>query len=104
MANNPRWSYSGFLPSLIKTEHPHHRDPCTDPTQHGFEEPIHASFEQSSPRANYLSCKPAKAAFAAVGINEILEASPGGLAQYTEVWIARNVIWLVECILLIVKV
>ncbi|TVY17340.1 putative GMC-type oxidoreductase [Lachnellula arida] len=86
IVNNPRWSYSGFLPYFIKTEH--HHDPSADPTQHGFKGPIHTQTALTTGR-HYPLREPAKVAFAAIGINEIRDAnsgSPQGLAQCTEAW------------------
>jgi choline dehydrogenase-like flavoprotein len=84
--NDPRWNYDGFLPFFIKSEH--HHDPSADPTQHGFDGPIHTQTARTTGRDHPLR-EPTREAFAAIGINEISDAnsgSPQGLAQCTEAW------------------
>jgi hypothetical protein len=86
VVNDQRWSYAGFLPFFIKTER--HHDPSADPAQHGFDGPIRTQTARTTGR-DYPLREPTKAAFAAIGINEISDAnsgSPQGLAQCTEAW------------------
>jgi choline dehydrogenase-like flavoprotein len=68
----PRWSYSNFLPYFRKTEHWHNREAA--PTDHEFDGPIYTQTARTSGR-NYPLREPVKAAFAAVGINEVPDAN-----------------------------
>jgi choline dehydrogenase-like flavoprotein len=75
VVGDPRWSYNGMLPYFRKTEH--HYDPQGDPTQHGFEGPIHtASISGSSPNRKYPLREPLLAAWEKVGILDPSSVSP----------------------------
>ena len=88
VVGDSRWSYRGMLPYFRKTEH--HYDPQGDPTQHGFDGPIHTTtISGSSPNRKYPLREPLLAAWEKVGVPRIQDGNSGsqlGVAQMVENW------------------
>jgi choline dehydrogenase-like flavoprotein len=81
-----RWGYRGFLPYFRKVERYYKED--ADPVEHGFEGPIYTQTAGTTGRPYPLREK-AKAAWASVGVQEVVDAnsgSPQGLGQSVEAW------------------
>jgi len=79
-----RWSYSGLLPYFRKTEN--HHTPYASPQDHGFEGGMYTASVTSSGR-NYPLREMVKAAWEAIGLEQIPDAnsgSPQGFSDLTE--------------------
>lgn len=88
IVGDSRWSYKGMLPYFRKTET--HYDPQGDPTQHGFEGPIHtAGISGSNPNRKYPLREPLLAGWEKVGVRRIQDGNAGsqlGVAEMVENW------------------
>lgn len=84
LVHDPRWSYDGLLPYFRRSEHFHKAD--ADPTQHGFEGPMHTSTPSSSGRKYPLRDAAfnmwSQAGFK--GISDANAGSPQGIAELVD--------------------
>lgn len=70
VVGDSRWSYGGQLPYFKKTET--HYDPTADPSQHGFNSPIHTiNISASSQKRIYPLKSDLLAAWEKVGVHHI---------------------------------
>lgn len=84
LVGDARWSYAGMLPYFRKSET--HHTPWGNPKDHGFEGGMYTSSVTSSGR-NYPLRVMVKAAWEAIGLEQIPDAnsgSPQGFAELTE--------------------
>ena len=88
VVGDSRWNYKGMLPYFRKTET--HHDPQGDPTQHGFEGPIHtASISGSNSNRKYPLREPLLEGWKKVGVHRIQDGNMGsqlGIAEMIENW------------------
>ncbi|OCK73559.1 GMC oxidoreductase [Lepidopterella palustris CBS 459.81] len=81
-----RWSYSGLLPYFKRSEQ--HFDPNADPTQHGFDGPIHTASVSASGRKFRLRDTVFKL-WSHLGLQYVPDANSGhpqGIADLVENW------------------
>ncbi|OCL02395.1 GMC oxidoreductase [Glonium stellatum] len=84
--NDRRWSYDGLLPYFKRSEHCF--NPDADPSQHGFDGPIHTASVTSSGR-NYPLRQPILSAWSRLGLSFNPDANngyPQGIAELVENW------------------
>ncbi|KAF2501931.1 putative glucose dehydrogenase [Lophium mytilinum] len=84
--NDPRWSYNGLLPYFKRSEH--HFDPNADPSQHGFDGPIHTASITASGRKFPLRDTVLKL-WSHLGLKHVPDANSGhpqGIAELVENW------------------
>jgi choline dehydrogenase-like flavoprotein len=84
--NDQRWSYNGLLPYFKRCEH--HFDPIADPSQHGFDGPVHIASVSSSGR-RYPLRETALKLWSHLGlrqIDDLNEGHPQGISDLVENW------------------
>ena len=79
-----RWNYENLLPYFRRSEH--HFDPDADPTQHGFQGPMHTSSVTTSGR-HYPLRNTILDAWKSLGLKQVADAdngAPQGIAELVE--------------------
>ena len=84
MVGDDRWSYNGQLPYILKTEH--HHDSSADPSQHGFNGPIHTT---PTTTCSYPLTEQVGEAYLAIGVKPVPDHNGGdnkGMSRHVENW------------------
>ena len=82
LVGDDRWSYEGILPYFRRSES--HHNPKADPTQHGFDGPIHTTAGREYPLRDAIHN-----AFSSIGLKDNFDVNsgmPNGICQWTENW------------------